>query len=551
MNEHEQAGQIPPLLNRTLDRHSFLYWARRLLDCNPFYLISAACLLYGSYQFTINPAFRGAELGPITTIFSSLQLYEILVVVTAIILAKRQIWYDSTLLVAMENMFVLIPFILVTLAVFLGNTVTWIVCGMGAAMAIIRFSSLKRFIPSLNMPRSLLGIGLSVLATNLVLPFIFRSIHGAHLGELHKADLDTLSAYSRYCWLLLLPLLFGLVNFLRRPAQWGGVAAQQSWLPLGFATIWIVVSAVHFWCIGYIYDLFWGYSLLAPLAWIALWTLHNRLTDFDPNPPKEWGVTLLALPALTALLGAWDGTTQIVLALAAMNTVIYGSLYFRQRKSRLLFHLLLISLTTLVATMPEGLGRILIHDYSRNECVFVAVIGYVILRSVLSRHPLLALRGAVAVVLAANELLHRVPNHSQFAIQFGLAFALMHSMTWQEGQHSGAPALRIIVALGWILHSFSWLHDGNPTAVWCISLLATFVLGSYFATRFIWQYWASRIVPAAALAVLMLVPIRSISTSTTHLPAGLLAVLLAFLLFVLGTLLALTRDKWSSQPRSL
>ena len=156
----------------------------------------------------------------------------------------------------------------------------------------------------------------------------------------------------------------------------------------------------------------------------------------------------------------------------------------------------------------------------------------------------------MAVVLAANELLHRVPSHSQFAIQFGLAFALMHSMTWQEGQHSGAPGLRIIVALGWILHSFSWLHDGSPTATWCTSLLAAFILGSYFATWLIWRYWASKIVPAAALTILMLVLVRSISISVTHLPAGLLAVLMAFLLFALGTLLALTRDKWNPQPGS-
>src|SRR5579859_1007974 len=188
MNEHEQTGQIPqipPLLSQTQDEHPLHYWARRLLDCNPFYLVSAACLLYGSYLFTVDPAYRGAELGPITTIFSSLQLYEILLVATAIMLARRQIWYDSTLLVAVESTFVLIPFILVTLAAFLGNTVTWTVCGIGAAMAIIRFGSLKRFIPSLNMPRSLLVIGAMVLATNLILPFLFRSIHSAHVGPLH------------------------------------------------------------------------------------------------------------------------------------------------------------------------------------------------------------------------------------------------------------------------------------------------------------------------------------------------------------------------------
>ncbi len=550
MNEHEHAGQIPPLLNQIPDKRTFLYWTRRLLDCNPLYLVSAACLLYGSYLFTIDPAFRGAEFGPITTIFSSLQLYEILLVVTAIILARRQIWYDSTLLVALENMFVLIPFILVTLAVFLGNTVTWIVCGIGAAMAIIRFAGLKKFVPLLNMPRQLLAIGFLVLVTNLVLPFLFRSIHGAHVGPLHKTDLDALTTYSRCCWLVLLPLLFGPVNFLPRPTRWNGVAAQRSWLPLGLATIWIIVCAVHFWCVGYIYDLFWGYSLLAPLLCTATWTLYNRLSDFHPNPTAGWLTALSTPPVVTALLGAWDGTTQITLTLATVNAAIYGCLYFRHRKNRFLFHLLLVSLATVFATMPESLGRILLHDYSRGECVFWAVIGYIFLRSVLSRHPFLALAGAVAVMLGANDLLCRVPDHAQFGIQFGLAFALMHSLAWQEKQHSGAPGLRIVVALGWILHSFCWLSDGGATAAWTTSSLSALVLVGYFAVRLIWRFWGSRIIPATAFAVLSLTPGRSITTSTTHLPAGLLAVLMGFLLFALGTLLALTRDKWNPQPKS-
>src|SRR5580704_16173796 len=98
MNEHDEPGQIPPLLQEPRQECPPLDWLRRLLECNPFYLVSAACLLYGIYRFTIDPTFRGAELGPISTIFGSLQLYEILLVVTAIFLAWRRIWYDSTLL---------------------------------------------------------------------------------------------------------------------------------------------------------------------------------------------------------------------------------------------------------------------------------------------------------------------------------------------------------------------------------------------------------------------------------------------------------------------
>ncbi|HXI84587.1 MAG TPA: hypothetical protein VNL17_10935 [Verrucomicrobiae bacterium] len=515
---------------------------RRFLACNPFYLISAACLLYGSYRFTTGPAFRAAELGPVSTIFGSLQIYEMLLATTAIFLASRQIWYDSTLLVTMENMLVLIPFILVTLAVFLGTTVTWVVCGTGAVMAILRFWGLKRFIPELNMPPRALGIGLLILATNLALPFFFKSIH--------KTNLDALGGCSRSCWLILLPLLFASVNVLPRPTQWGGMAAQRSWLPLGFAAIWITVSAVHLWCIGYIYDLVWEISLVAPLLWVATWTSYNRISDFAPNPPSGWRIASLALPVLTTLVGAWNGDSEIVLLLAVLNAAVYAGIYALHRDNRVAFHLLLISLATLVAAMPESLGKVLIPHYSRELCVMGAIIGYVILRAILSTHPLAAVGGAVAVTGAASYLLERFSQGPEFGIQFGLVFLLVHSLAWQDARHSGANVLRIIAALAWTAHSTVWVQNNHGIAGWTVSALAVFVLGCYLAARLIWQHRASLVVPATALVVLALMPGKSVVMSATHAPAGLLAVLLAFLLFVVGTFVALNKDTWIPSHKS-
>ena len=542
MSENGQSAVISPPLEPTHGDQPLLYWMRHLLACNPFYLISAACLLYGSYRFTTGPAFRTAELGPVSAIFGSLQVYELLLVITAIFLASREIWYDSTLLVTMENLLVLIPFILVTLAVFLGTTVTCVVCVTGAAMAILRFWSLKRFIPELNIPRSALGIGLLVLGTNLALPFLFKSIH--------KTNLDALGGYSLFCWLIVLPLLLASVNVLPRPTQWGGMAAQRSWLPLGLAAIWITVSAVHLWCIGYIYDLVWGISLVAPLAWVATWTLYNRLSDFTSSPPTHGRTALLVLPILTTLLGAWDGATQIVLGLAVLNTIVYAVHYLLHRNNRVAFHFLLISLATVVAAMPESFGKIVLPHYSRELCITMAILGYAILRAILSSNPLAALGGAVAVTCVANHLLRHFSQGPEFSFQFGLVFLLVHSLVWQNAQHSAADALRILAALAWIAHSFVWVQEGPATAGWTVSALAIFVLGCYLATRLIWHYWASVVLPATALVVLALMPGKSIVASATQAPAGLWAVLLAFLLFGVGTFVALSKDTWIPSHKS-
>ena len=53
--------------------------------------------------------------------FAALQLYEILLVFVAIVLGVRRVWYDSTLLVVLENLLLLVPFILVTQAILIGK----------------------------------------------------------------------------------------------------------------------------------------------------------------------------------------------------------------------------------------------------------------------------------------------------------------------------------------------------------------------------------------------------------------------------------------------
>src|SRR5712692_6747881 len=81
---------------------------RRFLDCNPFYLASAAVLLYSFYLVSADRIFLPTEAGQLSFNLGSLQLYQILVVVTAVFLARRAIWYDSTLLVGLENLLLLV-----------------------------------------------------------------------------------------------------------------------------------------------------------------------------------------------------------------------------------------------------------------------------------------------------------------------------------------------------------------------------------------------------------------------------------------------------------
>src|SRR5262249_37666266 len=146
----------PPLKN-------LRYWFKRLLACNPFYLVSVALLLYGCYRISLDPKVFNNESAHLFFNFGSLQVYELLLAATAILLPRPRIWYDSTLLVGLENLLLLVPFILVSQAGLIDRRLLWAMCGLAGVLAIIRLPSVKAFIAKLNFPPRLLSLGCLVL----------------------------------------------------------------------------------------------------------------------------------------------------------------------------------------------------------------------------------------------------------------------------------------------------------------------------------------------------------------------------------------------------
>ena len=97
-------------------------WTKRIIAGNPFYLLSAGLLLYGINLLTTDPKLVGAEFSMLRFNFCALVIYELMLVTTAIALARRRIWYDALLLVGLSNVFVIVPFSLISRAVFLNST---------------------------------------------------------------------------------------------------------------------------------------------------------------------------------------------------------------------------------------------------------------------------------------------------------------------------------------------------------------------------------------------------------------------------------------------
>src|SRR5947208_1258865 len=104
---------VPPLVETNQNIGSeFRQLLRYILVGNPFYIFSAVLLLYAMRRLSFDTRLFSTEVSQLTFNFSSFQFYELLLVVTTIFLARRRIWYDSSLLLSVENLFAFVPFIL-------------------------------------------------------------------------------------------------------------------------------------------------------------------------------------------------------------------------------------------------------------------------------------------------------------------------------------------------------------------------------------------------------------------------------------------------------
>ena len=545
--EHKVAqplGSIPPggvlAAKPQLPAKPLSYWLRRFLACNPFYLVSAAFLLYGLYRVSVDPKFLSSETSQLAFNFTSLQFYEALLVATAIFLARRGIWYDSTLLIGLENMLVLIPFILISQAALIDTQLVSVLCLAGGAIAVARFSSLKQFIAELSLPAGLLKAGLVVLVVNVALPLVYRMLHQHKVGT--KPTWGAAYQTNEYTWLLLLPALLALASVLPRARPTGTLSLQRGWLPLGFFLLWIIGTAVHLYCLGYVYDFGLRPDLLAPTIWVLLWMLHRRAKDLFPELGSSWHSALLIPPLLATLVATPQPDKAVFLVLTIMNAMIYGSICSHHRDHRAALHLLLISLAALVGGLPEDWGRNLATDFTRWKCIGAAAAGYCLLCAGLSRNPKLGIFGGLVPPSILIAVLDNNANSIHWAAQAGLAFLLVHSLRWEDRAHAGARALRLFAAALWGVHAGVWLHLTG--AGWMICAMAAPVLVAYLLARWLSGRWGPRVVPIAALLSMLAGPGNFAAARLQATPAGLLAVIGSFLLFGLGTLAALTRQRW-------
>lgn len=555
MNEPNEptAPGIPPIFPTESKvamppRPSGAHWLKRLLACNPFYLVSVALLLYGCYRISIEPGIFGKESAHLIFNFSSLQTYELLLVVTAIFLAHRRIWYDSTLLVGLENLLLLVPFILLTQAALLPNKeMIWAMSVLGGLMAVLRLGSLKWLIAKLNFPARLMWIGFGVPAINVALTIVYRTLHESKFGT----KLESGSAYetNEYAWMLLLPALCALALILPRAKQAGQFWPERAWIPMGLFGLWATATAVHLYCLGYVYDFTLRGDLLAPTIWVLAWVIYARATVALSNQAfasiERMERLLLILPVSATFVACWPESTKAFFALTLLNIAIYAMLASRHRENRFVRHLALLSLAMLVAGLPETWGIKLVSNFTREKSLGIAAAGYFLLGAVRSSDPRIAILGAIVSAITALIAGGGEQSALHWAVQIALVFLLLHSLRWRDFEHAGTPMLRILASAFWLVHAVIWTHTtGRP---WMPCVLAVTVLAFYLFARVVRRNWSSPVIPLAASLVILAGPAEIGGNKLLIIPIGLLAVIASFLLFGIGTLAALTRHRWTNK----
>ncbi len=527
-----------------------ILWLRHLLARNPFYILSAALLLYSMRRLSFDSRIFPDEISQLLFNFSSFHLYEALLVATAIFLARRKIWYDSGLLIGLENLFLFVPFILVSQALMVEGPIATVFCACGCALVISRISSLNHFVPSINLPKKLLSFGAILLALNLVLPIATRLLHKNSNLDIWDSRRGMLDQFE---WFAVAPLAVLLAYFLPLTASassdTGGETAffTSRLFPLMTFASWIAGTMAHLYCIGFVYGSSWQISLLLPSLWVAAWILWKRRFAFA-FPREEFRAfaekCFLSLPVALLAIAIFERNWNICFLLSALNLIAYAALAIKNRSDQWSSRLLLVSAALVVASLPQTLIQPLATGILRSQLVGISFFGCLLITAMLSRNPKAGIFGALLAPLFFHVLLpSMIYGQLSALIQIGIVFLLLHSLRWNDAEHVGANVARNLAVALWMIQSLWWFSDDPATAGSSTFISALFLIAAYSVARLLSGSWGPRVLPYSAIVVATLTPIYKGALVVRQAPTGILLLIISFGLFAIGTMAALRKSR--------
>ena len=504
----------------------------RFLASNPLYFASAGFLLYGVNRLSVNPALAGAESSQLKFNFCALLLYELLVVATAAVLARRRIWYDAMLLAVLENLFVLVPFSLVTRAALVDHSGAWMMCACAAAFGAAKLWALRHYFRELHVPGRWVVLGILAIALNLVIAMAFRSMDYTR----HESW-----PWLQVGWLIGLPVLLSFINLLplNKPRIPGLVCG---WFPHTMALLWVVVTACHLAGAGYIHSFEWRWSLSAPTLWILAWTLRRYERVLAGTRFAAVRKAIPYLPLAAVLLAG--GSEGLFAVLCGLNAAIFCWLWLKQKRADAALNQFAVAFIMALAGTPTSWVRLVMPEFTRGAWVFCCVAAGVALLAFRSKDPRIGIPCGIGAAVATGLVAPPTSATWHLAGQLGLVYMLLHSMRWPDESQPGTRPARTILAILWVSHAFLISFGNDAATRWVATPFAILILASWLVVTLLRRFRAAAILPASAVAVLLSTPVGYAAKAMRDVPSGFLSILIGFLLFACGTIAALIRDRW-------
>src|SRR4051812_20422755 len=272
--------------------------AAAVMVCNPLLLLSPMCLLYGIYRAVIAPNLFATDAGNTIFNFIALALYVLMVCVISTLLARSRIVPDTVMLLLLNGLLFVAPFILIAHGVFLEGHLAIALGILGIATCRGQLEILKHRLPeSFISPQLMIGAAL-VLTVNFGAPLIFR--HGL------ENDNEAWGRTSDYAWYLVLPLLVAWLNALPNRIKFESIWARPWFAPLIYG-LWLVGTCVELWTVAYVDDRQLHSYQFTVALWVLAWTACRRANMFEEacaaRIQKFAPMFAILVPGIGALLG--------------------------------------------------------------------------------------------------------------------------------------------------------------------------------------------------------------------------------------------------------
>ena len=540
---NSDSNQLPPLPStivpppaQPVASFQWRAWPRRLLVCNPFFLCSAALLLFGVNRLSADPNFLGEERTKLLFNFGALQFYEFLVVGTGTLLARKRIWYDSALLVVVEHGLLLVPFMLLSQGVLLNPRLGMTLAFGTVTLAALRWFTVHRGYPQFNLPPRALALGAIFLLVNAALPLIYPPAV--------EKNTDDWAAPNLELWYVVLPILTAGANLLPRPKHYGGLNPERPWLPLFIYTLWLTGTGAHIWCLGYLSKIEFQSHFLAPAALVAAWTMLRRIGDCVPEPQTGWKIALLCFTFLTPFLAFRHPALFEVLVVA--NAALYWLLRPNQAGVTriVLRELILASGALMVLGVPAPIAQMALPHFVRVQALILAIAFAI---DVMALRSCRVWSGAAAAIAAAVTSLVFWPDAPvDLYLQTAAVVLLAHSLRWNNPE----PLARLLQAFAgamWIADAAIWIHRAPAQTDFFVVSVALALLMVWFLIAWLTKCRRHWIIAASATGVVLCAPFDWIVRQDSP---GLMALTVSLVLFGAGVTVAWTRHAWERNPNA-